>query len=92
MKVKKDCRGFSRIEFTDHYGRSCSLSESSLATDEAIWFGRDEANLSVFTDKGWVPVVLSPDTYVFSRMHLTRKQVKKLLPHLIKFVETGKVK
>ena len=32
-------RGFRIVEFTDLYNKPCSLQESSLATDEAIWLG-----------------------------------------------------
>jgi hypothetical protein len=35
-------RGFLRFEFDDLYAKECSLQESSLATDRAIWFGVDE--------------------------------------------------
>jgi hypothetical protein len=34
-------RGFSRGEFTDLYGEPCSIQDSSLATDDAIWLGAD---------------------------------------------------
>jgi hypothetical protein len=34
-------RGFVRGEFTDHNARECSIQESSLATEEAIWIGLD---------------------------------------------------
>ena len=32
-------RGFRRVDFTDRYGAACSLQESSLATEAAIWLG-----------------------------------------------------
>ena len=41
MKVEKTERGFSIVEFIDLYGKQCSLQESSLATDDAIWLGRN---------------------------------------------------
>ena len=39
MKIKKTARGFERINFIDLHGSKCSLQQSSLATDEAIWLG-----------------------------------------------------
>lgn len=41
MEVKKTNRGFDLIEFTDRYDKECSLQKSSLATEDAIWLGRD---------------------------------------------------
>ena len=92
MRKKKTPRGFGLFEFTDRYGNGCSLQESSLATERAIWLGIDEANPSVLIEgKGWTPVEFPTDTLFTTRMHLTRKDVKKLLPHLQKFVETGEL-
>lgn len=39
MKIEKTERGFALAEFTDRYGVKCSLQKSSLATEDAIWFG-----------------------------------------------------
>jgi hypothetical protein len=39
----KTRRGFAIRHFTDLYGLPCSIQESSIATEEAIWFGVDEA-------------------------------------------------
>jgi hypothetical protein len=85
-------RGFERVEFRDRYGAYCSLQKSSLATEDAIWFG---------VDKGWdegkqepraVGTVLDGTfTPVGTRMHLTQRQVKDLLPFLQRFAETGEL-
>jgi hypothetical protein len=32
-------RGFWRADFVDDNGKPCSLQESSIATDDLIWFG-----------------------------------------------------
>lgn len=45
MKVKKNDRGFRLVEFIDFYGIPCSIQESSLATEQAIWLGRDYARM-----------------------------------------------
>lgn len=43
MKIayKQTERGFLRVLFTDRYGEVCSLQESSLASEPAIWLGFD---------------------------------------------------
>jgi hypothetical protein len=85
-------RGFGKIEFTDRYGVACSLQESSLATERAIWLGCNDADPRVCVPgKGWVPVPLPEDAVANTRMHLTQEQVKELLPYLQHFAETGEV-
>lgn len=42
IKFIKTDRGFTRINFLDLYDIKCSLQESSLATDNAIWLGVNE--------------------------------------------------
>jgi len=43
MKLKntKTNRGFAVVEFIDRYGVPSSIQKSSLATEDAIWFGID---------------------------------------------------
>ena len=74
-KLKKQTtdRGFDIVYFEDSYGAKCSLQKSSRATVEAIWLGCYQKDNGDHND----------------RMHLTRKQVKKLLPFLKKFAKTG---
>ena len=38
---------------------------------------------------GWMPYVIPREVQVSTRMHLSREDVKKLLPLLQKFAETG---
>lgn len=73
MKKTKTLRGFDRIDFKDRYNQFCSLQKSSLASEDAIWLGVD----------------IDLDGKENTRMHLTREQVKELLPHLQRFAETG---
>jgi len=96
-------RGFDLITFTDFYGVGCSLQKSSLATEDAIWFGPRNANpqvmhgdakcLGVKTDAtcGWVPYPVPDCVHMTTRMHLTQEQVKELLPFLQHFAETGEL-
>lgn len=101
--LKHTQRGFAYIEFQDRYEHKCSLQKSSLATEDAIWFGIDDANpqvlhgdarrLGIETDatSGWVPYPLPAEVSLATRMHLTQDQVRELLPTLIHFAETGDV-
>lgn len=94
MKIGNTGRGFGIIEFKDRYGLKCSLQKSSLATEDAIWFGIDNPDLIVFEDenKGAYIKTKMPQTFgVNSRMHLTQDQVRELLPYLQKFAETGNI-
>lgn len=75
--MKHTERGFARVDFEDANGECCSIQKSSVATDDLIWLGRNEG--------------LHFDGSCLSRMHLTRAQVKKLLPLLKRFVKTGEL-
>lgn len=100
-KLTRTNRGFPIREFTDFYGKECSIQKSSLADADAIWFGidnaepivmaSDAASVGVKTKEttGWVPYPIPPAVSIHARMHLTRQQVKKLLPILIRFADTG---
>jgi hypothetical protein len=66
-------RGFVGWEFKDRYGSSCSLQESSLAGESAIWFGVDE----------------DFQGQKCTRMHLTQEVVAELLPLLQRFLKKG---
>lgn len=85
-------RGFSVLEFTDRYDVACSLQKSSLATEDAIWFGCNDANpRQLVPGQGWQPIALPEGHVADTRMHLTREQVAELLPYLQAFVNTGEV-
>lgn len=92
MKRRLTERGFPLWEFKDHNGTQCSLQESSLATAHAIWLGCDDANPRVLVrGKGWIPVEVPEGTIFNTRMYLTRRQVKRLLPRLISFAMYGEI-
>ena len=100
-------RGFGIGKFADRYGEECTIQDSSLATEAAIWFGvhdpvpkimaRDapEEWRNPVTDpernNGWVNVPLPEGTLLGGRMHLSQSQVIELLPILQRFAETGSV-
>lgn len=85
-------RGFAIHKFMDRYMVECSLQKSSLATENAIWLGVNDASPQVLIPgKGWEPVVM-PEGYIANtRMHLTQDHVKQLLPLLRRFVKTGDI-
>lgn len=99
----KTHRGFAVQEFKDLYGADCSIQKSSLATDDAIWLGVDDAKPQIMASQaagfgvkteettGWVPYPIPEEVLLTTRMHLNREQVATLLPILQKFVETGEL-
>lgn len=103
MKKSVTNRGFHSIEFKDKYERSCSLQESSLATEPAIWLGVDDANPKVLAldarqvgietnqTTGWIHYPVPSQVSMDTRMHLTQQEVRELLPYLQRFAETGEL-
>lgn len=101
FSFSKTNRGFDTVTFFDKYGKECSIQKSSLATEDAIWFGIDDAEPKVMAKNaksfgiettettGWVPYPIPDEVLLNTRMHLTREQVKKILPILQEFVNTG---
>ena len=99
--MTKTKRGFNIAEFTDRYGEKCSLQKSSLAFEDCIWLGINHAEpkimasqahyFDIATNKtaGWIPYPVPEEVLINTRMHLTREQVKGLLPYLERFAETG---
>lgn len=105
MDLDSDCtnRGFQIIKFQDRYGVTCSLQKSSLASEDAIWFGVDDAEPKVLATEapavgvktsettGWVPFSIPEKVHLNTRMHLTKSQVVALMPALQYFVQTGQL-
>jgi hypothetical protein len=94
MRKTKTERGFALYQFTDMHEAKCSLQKSSLATDDAVWLGVDEPELFIH-DKDdntkFVVMSLPENVSAKSRMHLSRSQVKELLPILKTFSKTGEL-
>lgn len=96
MKKQYTERGFGIYNFKDKYKVECSIQKSSAASEDCIWLGANDIGLKHFKAyEGWKDVDLIntiEEHYVANnRMHLTRKQVEKLLPILEKFVKTGEI-
>lgn len=47
MDIQVTPRGFKIVSFKDLNQQDCSLQESSLATDNAIWLGADDARMHI---------------------------------------------
>ena len=103
MNFKKTDRGFGCYEFDDRYERSCTLQKSSLATEDCIWLGIDDAEPMIMakdahklglwceTNVGWIPFHVPPEVMMHTRMHLTRDQALVLAQKLTDFAMTGEV-
>jgi hypothetical protein len=93
MKITKTRRGFERIDFKDRNGVECSLQQSSLATENAVWLGCNDSDPRVLVPgRGWQPVPVPADYIANTRMHLTAKQAKALVEHLQSWLRTGSFK
>lgn len=100
-ELEKTERGFSLGKFEDQYGNKCSIQKSSVATKDCIWLGVDDVNPQIMAvnarkhgiktheTTGWVPYPIPEEVLLSSRMHLSREDVKKLLPLLQRFAKTG---
>ena len=103
IESSKTQRGFALGEFQDLYGAKCSVQKSSLAFEDAIWLGVNEAEPRVMASQaasvgvetaettGWVPYPVPAEVLMTTRMHLSREQVAELLPVLQHFVDTGEL-
>lgn len=96
-------RGFTHAEFEDRYGAKCSIQKSSLATEDAIWFGINDADPQIMCSdasrlglpcqghNGWQKYQIPEEVLLTTRMHLTQDQVRALIPVLAHFAETGEL-
>lgn len=96
-------RGFPFWGFTNRRGEACEVQKSSLATEDAIWFGLADANpvimakdaraLGIRTEAktGWVPYPIPKQVLLNTRMHLTREEVRDLIPVLQHFANAGEL-
>ena len=98
----KTNRGFVIIHFNDDYDEKCSLQESS-AVEPHIWLGISDprpiimcSNASKLgverkADNGWQDYEIPEEVFIHTRMHLTKKQSRKLAIKLLKFWLFGKI-
>lgn len=103
IKLETTSRGFALGTFRDRGGHECSIQKSSLATEDAIWLGVNDAEPKIMASQaaehgvettetyGWVPFPIPKAVLLTTRMDLTREQVANLLPVLQYFVDTGEL-
>ena len=95
--MRTTARGFALHNFKDANDIECTLQKSSSAMADKIWLGASDIGLKRFEPGiGWSNVELKSDPHgvhyvANNRMHLTQEQVRKLLPLLTKFAETGEL-
>jgi hypothetical protein len=104
ISIRRTLRGFSTGEFDDRYGLECSIQKSSIATEDCIWLGINNAKPEIMASDairlgidnkgetvGWVPYEVPGEVLMHTRMHLSQENVRSLLPLLIKFAVTGEI-
>lgn len=103
MEQTKTERGFAMYEFKDRNGVPCSLQKSSVATEDCIWLGVDDAapkvmaihaaGLGIQTQEitGWVDYPLPKEVSLRTRMHLNQEQARALIPILQAFADGGEL-
>jgi len=101
MTLSRTSRGFSYDSFLDSKGTECSIQESSLATESAIWFGLSNYKPTLNGEPVPDPVAPIPiDGYpglfmgilINDRMHLTKIQAIQLILDFEKYLLTKEVK
>lgn len=103
MKIQFNQRNFA--EFEDRYGHKCSIQKSSLAEEDCIWLGLNDADPKImssdatrmglrgrtFDERGWIPFKIPKKVSLNTRMILTQETAAELIPILQRFVETGEL-
>lgn len=105
LQIAETVRGFAFTEGVDRYDVKWSIQKSSLATEDCIWFGVDNADPQIMVSDavklgldigdreicGWMQYEVPKEVLMKTRMHLTREMVAQMLPILQRFVDTGEI-
>jgi hypothetical protein len=103
LKYGQTQAGFPYLEFKDRDGNVCSIQQSSLATENAIWLGIDDAKPMVMNQDaykagveplggvGWRDYPLPKEVLLHTRMHLTAADVQTLIRVLEHWYMSGKI-
>jgi hypothetical protein len=83
----KNWRGQSVVAFHDEDGVFCSIQKTT-ERGFFIFFGCNEPKNEPGESLN-INGEITPDPKITTRMHLSRSQVRVLLPYLTKFVHTG---
>lgn len=95
MEQQYTQRGFGFVEFTDLYGATVELQQSSLATEKAVWLGPSNADPKIMASKtaeggtGWVPFSIPEEVSLTTRAHLSRSMVEDLVLMLQSWLDSG---
>jgi hypothetical protein len=90
--IGQTARGFDIFEFYDRNGIKCSLQKSSIATEDCIWLGCNDADpQQLVRGEGWKPISMPAEYNANTRMHLNQEQVMQILPMLQAFVDEGEI-
>lgn len=98
-------RGFGIVKFKDGYGYDCTIQQSSSAMGDFLWIGVDNAqqhaqvmavharHFGIQTDQmnGWVEYPIPKEVMIPDRMHLERKDVRRLVKLLNNWLRTGEL-
>lgn len=77
IRWTKTARGFLLGEFEDRNNQRCNVQASSIATEECIWLGVDEPEITHIAGTPR-PFKLPEGVVAFGRMHLNREQAGAL--------------
>lgn len=101
-KFTKTNRGFQVRGFKDRYNQKCSIQQSSIATENCIWLGINDANPQIMVYDaiklglptngetcGWIPYKVPEEVLMTTKMHLDETQVKNLIETLQHWLNTG---
>lgn len=92
IKLEETERGFLKGDFEDRYGHSCSIQESSLATEDCIWLGINDADPQILVPgHGWSPYSIPEDVLLTTRMHLDRENVEELVKTMQYWLDNGEL-
>ena len=83
--------GDIRTDFLDLHDNRCSLQKSTAKQYDAIWLGISIPLINIMVDGGWKALALPEGAVVNSRMHLSQKMVKDMLPALEYFAKHGEL-
>lgn len=96
FKETIDARGFKVIEFKDIYENELSIQESPNDKNSLLLNINDNNPSIMKSDpidntEEWIDYSIPEDTYVNIRIHLSKEQIKELIPILQRFVDTGEL-
>jgi hypothetical protein len=90
-KITSTHTGFVCVDFDDLHANKCTLQKSSATLYDAVWLGIASPEINIMIDGGWKALAIPEGAAVNSRMHLSQKMIRDLLPLLQHFADTGEL-